>query len=430
MNWTDHETAPDFTPTIFCIPEASQSNFTRHKEVITCIPLGQESTTFRPLVAKIVKRLEPFTSSVLLIQQVSDGKQFMLKLNDRRLGHRHSLDMEDGEFPWTTALEEHLRAAVQNIQLGTTTNWFDLVKDWKHPAQPDLDDWEDWMWEILTWTSRMEEHQTEVKAYRLLRRLQGRLILRFYGLVHLPISSSQPLHPISNYIPCLIIEDIQGVSMGSLKPGVDIPRPEAEALADRVMDAFRTMKAGLGQVPGMSDEEWENSVSGSQNTRFPRRVLMSKDHGVWRRKGMPLPMNYYYSALMWNEYVENQPEDYCRQTFERVPGTDWEGAREEVLQWRVKPELKGVRWGPCMSRVSNVVSQCRGSAMTRTREKDASSHLRAMSTELQPLSLAFNECVESMLEDFRRARKPWYDFAQTAHSQSVDAFRRRIGLIS
>ncbi|KAG7441349.1 uncharacterized protein BT62DRAFT_937110 [Guyanagaster necrorhizus] len=101
--------------------------------------------------------------------------------------------MEDGKFPWTTALEEHLRAAV--------------------------------------------------KAYRLLRRLQGRLILRFYGLVHLPISSSQPLHPISNYIPCLIIEYIQGVRMGSLKPGVDIPRPEAEALADLVMDTFRTMKA-------------------------------------------------------------------------------------------------------------------------------------------------------------------------------------------
>ncbi|KAG7441350.1 uncharacterized protein BT62DRAFT_484653 [Guyanagaster necrorhizus] len=159
----------------------------------------------------------------------------------------------------------------------------------------------------------------------------------------------------------------------------------------------------------MSDEERENSVSASQDTRFARRVLMSKDHGVWRRKGTPVLMNYYYSALMWNEYVEDQPEDYCRQTFERVPGTDWEGAREEVLQWRVKPgiqcrddwvfkvgslqshsyimltELKGVRRGPCMSSVSNVVSQCRGSAMTRTREKDTSSHLRSMSTELQPL---------------------------------------------
>ncbi len=37
---------------------------------------------------------------------------------------------------------------------------------------------------------------------------------------------------------------IQGVSMGSLQLGVDIPRPEASAtaIADRVMDAFRAIK--------------------------------------------------------------------------------------------------------------------------------------------------------------------------------------------
>ncbi|KAG7440627.1 uncharacterized protein BT62DRAFT_997660 [Guyanagaster necrorhizus] len=279
---------------------------------MTYIPLGQDSTTFRPLVAKIVKRLEPFTSSVLLIQQVSDGKQFMLKLNDRRLGHHHSLNMEDGKFPWTTALEEHLRAAVQNIQLGTTTNWFDLIKDWKHPAQPDLNDWEG---------LDVGDIDMDFENGRTLNRGEG-------------ISFIAPTTGLfTDYIPCLIIEYIQGVSMGSLKPGVDIPRPEAEALAGRVMDAFRTMKTEkcvmhndihidnillrdsdrspvlidfgwtLTRKPGMNDEEWENSVSGSQNTRFARRVLMSKDHGVWRRKGTPVPMNYYYSALMWNEYV-------------------------------------------------------------------------------------------------------------------------------
>ncbi|KAG7441345.1 uncharacterized protein BT62DRAFT_484412 [Guyanagaster necrorhizus] len=204
----------------------------------------QDSTTFRPLVAKIVKRLEPFTSSVvLLIQQVSNNKQFILKLNDGRLGHHHRLNMEDGELPWTPALEEHLPAAVRNIQLGTITNWFELVDGWKNPAYPRTRDWEDWMWETETWTLRMEEHQIEVDAYRLLRRLQGRLIPRFYSLVHLPISSSQPLHPITDYVSGTVIEYIQGVSMGSLKPGVDIPRPEAEALADRVMDAVRTIKA-------------------------------------------------------------------------------------------------------------------------------------------------------------------------------------------
>ncbi len=77
----------------------------------------QATTAFRPLVAKIVKHLQPFTSSVvLLIQQISDSKEFILKMNDRRLGHRHRLNMEDGELLWTPALEERLRAAVRDIQ--------------------------------------------------------------------------------------------------------------------------------------------------------------------------------------------------------------------------------------------------------------------------------------------------------------------------
>ncbi|PBK71141.1 hypothetical protein ARMSODRAFT_1002989 [Armillaria solidipes] len=171
----------------------------------------------------------PDSSVILLIQQISDNEQFILKPNDRRLDYRHSLSMEDDELPWTPALEERLRAAVRDIQFGF------------NEPRPKL--WEDWMWEISTWTSRMEEHQTEVDAYRLLCRLQGHLIPHFYGLVHLPISFSPSLHPITDYVPGIVIEYIQGVSMGSLQPGVDIPRPVAEAIADRVMDAFRTIKA-------------------------------------------------------------------------------------------------------------------------------------------------------------------------------------------
>ncbi|PBK81779.1 hypothetical protein ARMGADRAFT_1039141 [Armillaria gallica] len=264
---------------------------------------AQDTTTFRPLVAKIVKHIEPFTSStVLLIQQISDSSQFILKLNDRRLGHRPSLNVKDGELPWTPALEECLRAA-------------------------------------------------------------GHLIPHYYGLVHFPISPSEPLHLITDYVPGIVVEYIQGVSMGSLQPGVNIPRPEAESIADRVMDAFRTIKAekcvmhndvhidnivlrdsdrspvlidfgwALTREPRMSDQEWEDAVAGCQDVRFARNVLLSKEHGVWRRKETPLPI-HCYSPLAWNEYVENQPDDYRRQTFERVLGTDWEGPRENGLQWR------------------------------------------------------------------------------------------------
>ncbi|KAK0458940.1 uncharacterized protein EV420DRAFT_340818 [Desarmillaria tabescens] len=329
-----------------------------------------DSPIVQPLSVKIIKRLEPFTSSaVLLSQRTSDNKQFILKLNDRRVGFRSSLNM-DGEFPWTPDLEERLRAAVREIDNGTKTHWFESVKDRMNPALPCPSDWEDWMWEIFTWTLRMERQESEVEAYRLLRKLQGFLIPRFIGLVTLPISSEEP-HPITNCVPGIVIEYIQGESLGSLKPDVNIPRSEAEAIADAVMDAFRILKAqkcvihndihidniilrhsdrspviidlgcALTRESSMSDsEEWEASIAGNDDMRAVRNMLTSKEHGVWRRKETPLPMHYYHTLLAWNKYVENQPEDYRKQTFERVPDTDGEGAREKVLQWRLRPGIQ------------------------------------------------------------------------------------------
>lgn len=81
--------------------------------------------------------------------------------------------VKDGELPRTPALEECLRAAVRDIQLGKATNWFEFVKDTMNPAPPHPDDWEDWMREMSTWTMRMPAHQNEVDAYRLLRRIQA-----------------------------------------------------------------------------------------------------------------------------------------------------------------------------------------------------------------------------------------------------------------
>ncbi len=92
-----------------------------------------------------------------------------------------------------------------------------------NPVQPHPDDWEDWMWEMSTWTMRMEAHQNETDAYHLLCQLQGHLISHYYGLVYLPISPSKPLNPTVDYVPSIVIEYIQGISMGSLQPIVNIP---------------------------------------------------------------------------------------------------------------------------------------------------------------------------------------------------------------
>ncbi|KAK0186828.1 hypothetical protein F5146DRAFT_1004890 [Armillaria mellea] len=92
----------------------------------------------------------------------------------------------------------------------------------KREQLPDIYTWEDWMWEISTWYRKLYHQMCEVDAYRLLRRLQG--------------------HVIPPFIPGLAVEYIQGTSMDSLKPSIDLPLEEAETVSDRVMDAFRAIK--------------------------------------------------------------------------------------------------------------------------------------------------------------------------------------------
>ncbi|PBK88581.1 hypothetical protein ARMGADRAFT_1084538 [Armillaria gallica] len=69
--------------------------------------------------------------------------------------------MKDGELLWTLALEECQRAAVRDIQLRMTTNWFEPVKGSMNPTQPFPDDWEDWMWEKSTWTMRVSPDRAQ-----------------------------------------------------------------------------------------------------------------------------------------------------------------------------------------------------------------------------------------------------------------------------
>ncbi len=41
---------------------------------------------------------------------------------------------------------------------------------------------------------------------------------------------------------------------------------------------------------------------------------------------------HYKDPLIFNEYVESMPEDFRRDTFERILDADWEGARERMYQ--------------------------------------------------------------------------------------------------
>ncbi len=320
----------------------------------------------------MVKRFEHFTSAaVLLVQRHSDNEQAILKLADRRLGYRSG---KGRQVPWSSSLEDRLRRAVHDIQAGVSPDWFEIIGDVEN--RPDTKLWEDWMWEVSTCRYKLSNYNTELAAYRLLHRLQGRYIPRLFGVVrHCITPESTPLHPITDVVQGLVFEYIPGVSMAKLKPGVDVPEQEAERISSEVMEAFRAIEAencvlhndvhignvvlregnrspviiDFGQADirelETSDEEWSGVVWGSPDTRYMRNSLLNPEDGPWKRTVTPYAMSdpHYKNSLFFNQYVESMPEDFRRATFERVLDTDWEGAREKVHQWRIRP---GVRCRP------------------------------------------------------------------------------------
>ncbi|KAK0235504.1 hypothetical protein EDD85DRAFT_725221, partial [Armillaria nabsnona] len=97
---------------------------------------------------------------------------------------------------------------------------------------------------VFTWRYKVSSHNTELAAYRLLHRLQGRYIPRLFGVVRLCLTpDSTILHPITDVVQGLIFEYIPGVSMSKLKPGVDVSEQEAERISSQVMEALRAIEA-------------------------------------------------------------------------------------------------------------------------------------------------------------------------------------------
>ncbi|KAK0186767.1 hypothetical protein F5146DRAFT_143375 [Armillaria mellea] len=325
---------------------------------------AEGSIVFKDQAATILKRSKPSTCSVvLLVKPPDDSQSIIVKLADRRLGYRNFLKTS---MRWTSKLEDSLQQAVRKIQEGVLPNWFELIHDREN--RPDQEEWEDWMWEVSTWKRKLADYERELTAYRLLHRLQGTCIPRFFGVVHFPITSdSISLHPVTDFVQGLALEYIPGVSMENLEPGVDVTLAEAETISSKVLDAFCAIEAEncvlhndihIGNIvlrdagrspviidfgrasvrePGSSDLKWRDNIEGGADTRFMRRVLRDPKHRVWKRTVTPFEIQGYRTPLEFNEYVESMPEDFVATTFEKVLGTDWDGAKEKVFQWRIRP---------------------------------------------------------------------------------------------
>ncbi|PBK81770.1 hypothetical protein ARMGADRAFT_1091001 [Armillaria gallica] len=216
---------------------------------------AESSNNFGLLAATVIKCFKPFTSAaVLLVQRQPDNGKVILKLADCRLGHRSG---KGGPVPWSLSLEGHLRHTVRNIQDGMVPTWFDLICDVEN--WPDIEPWEDWMWEVSIWHYKVLSHNTELVAYRLLHRLQGCYIPHLFGVV---------------------------LQEGSRSP----------AIVD-----FR--QAGI-RDPELSDEEWSDAVRGGPDTRY-MRLLSNPEDGPWKRTMTPYEISDPHYKIPTNTLKRN-----------------------------------------------------------------------------------------------------------------------------
>ncbi|KAK0235495.1 hypothetical protein EDD85DRAFT_77524 [Armillaria nabsnona] len=206
--------------------------------------------------------------------------------------------------------------------------------------RPDTELWEDWMWKVCTWMMKMSDHDTELSTYRLLHRLQDRYIPRLYGVVRLHISSEcTPLHPITDVVKGLALKYIPGVSMDKLEPGIDVSEQEAGTISSAVLEGFRAIEAEKCLL---------------HNDIHTRNVVL--------REGNRSPVIIDFGANIRNP-------DYSDEEWERVV----HGGPDTRYMRRLLVDPEGGRWK------------------------------RTVTPYHHKKPLAFNNYVESIPDDFRRA---------------------------
>ncbi|KAK0235500.1 hypothetical protein EDD85DRAFT_955050 [Armillaria nabsnona] len=249
-----------------------------------------KSSEYTDLAAIVIKRFKPFTSTVvLLVQRLPDNQPLILKLADRRLGYRASNDDNVDMVPWLSSIDDHLRLAVRDIQRGVKPNWFELIHDFEN--RPDTKLWEDWMWGVCTWIGKMSSHDTELSAYRLLYRLQGRYIPRLLGVVRLRITpESTPLHPITDVvegeaekIPSAVLEGFRAIEAEKCLLHNDVHTRNVVLHEGNRSPAIVDFGEANIRNPEYSDEEWERVVHGGPDTCYMRRLLVDPEGGRWKR---------------------------------------------------------------------------------------------------------------------------------------------------
>ncbi len=195
------------------------------------------------------------------------------------------------------------------------------------------------------------------------------------------ISSSQPLHSITDYILGIVIKYIQGVSMGSLWPSVNVSHPEAETIAGCVMNAFHTIKVEnthwqyssawlrqisdwlwMGLVEGTRDEQSGVGRFGCKLSRYAAMCFWAKSMGCGgggRHRSRCTIILHWQGKEEWspgwlkmNDAEKMGDIPALQMTQKRLwPRTSRNGTRLDITDGRI---VGGHRWRVTVSSLSSL----------------------------------------------------------------------------
>ncbi|KAJ7743968.1 hypothetical protein DFH07DRAFT_835370 [Mycena maculata] len=339
---------------------------------------------FAPLTVSVIRAHTPFTCAVVLEVEIVHSSpkmslpdRFILKLNDRRFGYRHSFVRKPSE--WNSDREapfvDAVRMCLDPRRSTAIPHYFDDFPGPHEAVEWRTLDRQPWMAELYTWKLKYQQYLAEILAYRCLQTLQGASIPRLHGTVRLPIlCGSDFLHPAVDFVNGFAVSLIEGTPMNEVQVGRDLTKARAEEVSQRVLDLVRTIQRHRClhndiRLPNIILRNWPRQVDpvlidfgaadieqphepvmvypgcGSDEVRETRSMLADPEYGGWHA---PSPfsqrVNEKHAAYMGffrvNDRIESVPEHIRDLQYERIPDTDGPDAKKKVLQWRVREGVK------------------------------------------------------------------------------------------
>ena len=327
------------------------------------LPHSEASSSTQSLIVNIEKVFLPFTQSQVLKVKLDNSSSMpdypeylILKLFDRRFSERTS-------HPWDPSKEETLLQFLADVRKGVRKDDYE---------GKDSDDYEDWHWERKYRVTNQELFQNEAAVYDHLHPLQGTIIPRCYGLVH--VLNISPVPGFLGEVPGLLQEYIEGSTMDELEVGTNISQDNAQQAGSQAFNIIRRLRehdvihfdlrlanfiVSTAQSPlrvviidfsvsrirdkNEGDEEWEEEVRSEDELNGMRLILHQQR---FRDRTPPTPTEGFAGYMHFNRVIERERPEWRSRHYEPVirEGGDLEiiddrkGGRKEYhhAAWKLK----------------------------------------------------------------------------------------------